>query len=250
MLRVEASRSATPSELAAWTGVSMAMDPARRPVGPSSTRLNPAVLYPKAPAPVGSGANAKIRRIPDAVWKRMLGVSWSPGCMARSRLRYVTVNYWGFDGYRHRGEVVLSAGSAGRYAKVLSELYDQGYPIRQMRLVDDFGRSRWKGANDYASMAADNTSGFNCRYVVGREERRVMSPHAYGYALDINPFENPYVSRKGIYPSSMWLSRAIGHPAVLTTTHPALRIFTRNCIRWCGAYADYHHFEAGSGCRS
>ncbi|MFI9825641.1 hypothetical protein ACIHFC_35255 [Streptomyces sp. NPDC052013] len=40
-----------------------------------------------------------------------------------------------------------------------------------MRLADDFGSDPVKGADDYASMNVDNTSGFNCRYVDGRKRR-------------------------------------------------------------------------------
>ena len=36
-------------------------------------------------------------------------------------------------------------------------------------------------------MAADNTSGFNCRRVAGS----VWSAHAYGAAIDVNPVQNP-----------------------------------------------------------
>ena len=53
-----------------------------------------------------------------------------------------------------------------------------------MRLVDDYG------ADDDASMAANNTSGFNCRRVAGQ---RSWSEHAYGAAIDLNPVQNPYV---------------------------------------------------------
>ena len=47
------------------------------------------------------------------------------------------------------------------------------------------------GASDERSMAADNTSAFNCRSVRGAE---VWSQHAYGRAIDINPRENPEVT--------------------------------------------------------
>ena len=63
------------------------------------------------------------------------------------------------------------------------------YPIRQMRLVDAYG------ADDHRSMAADNTSAFNCRFVAGSPG--VWSEHAYGRAIDVNPIENPYVTASG-----------------------------------------------------
>ena len=66
-----------------------------------------------------------------------------------------------------------------------------------MYRVDRFGySSRLRGGDDYASMAAGNTSVFNCRDVVNRPG--VRSPHSYGRALDVNTWENPYRSARGI----------------------------------------------------
>ena len=75
--------------------------------------------------------------------------------------------------------------------QVFRTLFEVGYLIRSLRLVDDFG------ADDDASMAADNTSAFNCRAVAGTS---TWSQHAYGRAIDLNPVENPYVSSSGVYP--------------------------------------------------
>ena len=41
-------------------------------------------------------------------------------------------------------------------------------------------------------MAANNTSGFNCRYAVALGTRQ-WSAHAFGEAIDVNPVENPYI---------------------------------------------------------
>ena len=46
----------------------------------------------------------------------------------------------------------------------LAEMYARGFPIRSMYRVDRFGWSgRLHGGDDYRSMAAGNTSAFNCR---------------------------------------------------------------------------------------
>jgi hypothetical protein len=55
------------------------------------------------------------------------------------------------------------------------------FPITQARPIDDFG------GDDDASMAADNSSGFNCRRVAGTS---TWSEHGYGRAIDINPVAN------------------------------------------------------------
>jgi hypothetical protein len=211
-----------------------------------STHSEPA--QPPAGMPAkDAGANAAVSPLPARVWAAMRGVSWQPGCpVGRDDLRLLEVNYWGFDGYRYRGRMVIAASVAQRVAGAFTDLYDTGYPIRQMRLPEEFGLDRVRGASDYEMMAAGNTSGFNCRYVVGRESERVLSPHAYGTAVDVNPWENPFASRTGIVPNSEWVTATPSHPAVLRdASAPAVLAFTSRGARWGGEFDsfDYHHFE-------
>ena len=166
------------------------------------------VAYPaKAPKPAwtpsqsrasGAYSNARITKISDSGWRSMVGRSWHRGCpVGRSGLRLLSINYWGFDGYRRRGQMVLSTAVVGRAAAALRDMYNRRFPIRRMYRVDRFGWSKkLQGANDYASMRADNTSAFNCRSVVNRPG--VRSPHARGRAVDINTWENPYRSATGL----------------------------------------------------
>ena len=60
-----------------------------------------------------------------------------------------------------------------------------------MELVERYG------SDDDRSMAADNTSAFNCRLVEGSTS---WSAHAYGLAIDINPLENPYLRSGQVLP--------------------------------------------------
>lgn len=229
--------------------ITVATTPVRRPVRRHRGFAEPIRKHrkPDRPAPVGEGANASVRHIPDRVFKHMRGTSWQPGCVPRKGLRYVTVNYWGFDGYRYRGEIVVNASIATAVADIFTDFYRIRYPIRQMRLVDEFGRSKWKGANDYKSMAADNTSAFNCRYVVGREPH-VLSPHASGRSIDINPWENPYISPRGVYPHRAYLRRSVKHPAVIRSGGAVRRIMARHGCSWLG-YSDSQHFDCWSSWR-
>ena len=165
-----------------------------------------------AVASQGGWANAVITRISDAGGDRWSGRSWHRGCpVGRSGLRLLSINYWGFDGYRRRGQMVLSAAVVGRAAAALRDMYNRRFPIRRMYRVDRFGWSKkLQGADDYKSMRADNTSAFNCRSVVNRPG--VRSPHATGRAVDINTWENPYRSATGLVPNSWWASRS--HPKI------------------------------------
>jgi len=206
----------------------------------------PDIMLPAQPPAAGAGLHAVATRIPNAVWRDMVGRSWHRGCpVGRAQLRLVRMNYWGFDGYRHRGELVVRDYAAGRTVRAFRTLYQLRTPIRAMYRVDRFGWSpRLRGADDYASMAADNTSAFNCRQVVGNPS--ATSPHAYGTAVDVNPWENPYVSRTGTVPNTWWLHRS--HPLVAwrSYSHPVVRAFTARGFSWGGAYRDYHHYQRGA----
>ena len=204
----------------------------------------PRNTYPLTNPPVGSGANAKVARINNAQWASMRNLTWRPGCVSRNRLRMVDVNYLGFDGFRHRGRVIVSASIGAKAAKIFTRLHNRGYPIRQIQPVDTYGPNVGRpGANDYKSMAADNTSAFNCRYVVGREASRARSPHASGRSIDINPWENPYVAATGVFPNRHYLNRRIKHPSLFKSGRVGLNLVRSTGCRWGGGYADYHHFD-------
>ena len=229
---------------------------ATQPGPPAAGRLapvpragaEPAVRFPRNEPAVGSGANASVTPVPDALWNRMVGYSWTPGCpVGRSQLRYVRVNFWGFDGVRSRGGVVVNATIAGATASAFTRLYALQFRIRQMKPMDSgWGRNpKGPGANDYAAMNADNTSAFNCRYVGGQEASRVYSKHAYGTAIDVNDFENPYVADNGtVYPDTFFLRRTTA-PGVFTGGGSAVGAFTSQGLRWGGLWShpDYQHFE-------
>lgn len=214
----------------------------------------PVVLPRNAPAPrrtlpaqaraTGAGARPVISRIPDGVWRSMVGRSWHRGCpVGRSGLRLLRINYWDYSGYRRRGELVAAASVVRQMSAALRDMYDARLPIRSMYRVDRFGwSSRVQGADDYASMAAGNTSAFNCRWVVGRPG--VRSPHSYGRSLDLNTWENPYLSRQGWVPNSWWPRHSDARVAWRTSSHPVVRIMTRHGLRWTYRVSDSQHFDA------
>ena len=201
---------------------------------------------------MGGGANARVGPVPDAVWARMVGYSWTSGCpVGRSSLRYITVNFWGFDGLRSHGAIVVNANIASRTVAAFTRLYELRFRIRQLKVMD----SRWghapvgPGADDYAAMDADNTSGFNCRYVGGEEYKKVWSNHAYGTAIDVNDFENPYIAASGrVYPDAWFATRRSGYAGVFSSTSSqAVLAFTSRGFRWGGAWSapDFQHFDVG-----
>jgi poly-gamma-glutamate capsule biosynthesis protein CapA/YwtB (metallophosphatase superfamily) len=173
--------------------------------------------------------------------------SHHPGCpVPLADLRYLRMSYVGFDGRAHLGEMVVHETRVRAVASVFERLYDATWPIRHMRLVDDYQ------GDDGRSMAADNTSGFNCRAVAGS---RSWSAHAYGDAIDINPVENPDLT--GVAPAPVAgrpfavverSARAHPAPGVVAAGGPVVRAFAAVGWTWGGAWArpDYQHFRAGA----
>jgi hypothetical protein len=212
--------------------------PPHKPVVLPAGAPKPKPLAPQRRA-VGTGANPYVQKIPNAVWHEMVGVSWHAGCpVGRAGLRLLHINYWGFDGYRHRGEMVAAVGAVGKLARAFTALYRHQYPIRSMRLVDDFGYSRRTGGgNDYASMRHDNTSAFDCRWVDGRPG--ALSPHAMGTSVDINPWENPY----GSVPNTWWRSHAAPRVTFRRSADPLVRLLRRHGLIWAYETSDSQHFD-------
>lgn len=202
----------------------------------------PSVKVAAQPRATTASAHVRIFKIPNRVWANMQGRSWRKGCMARSNLRYMTVNYWAFDGYRRQGELVVAANVASRYKVAFERLYTNRVQIRSLYRVDKFGYSRTlRGGDDYASMRADNTSAFNCRGVVGNP--RVRSPHTTGRSLDINPWENPFSSRQGWTPNTYWKGKQYGKVAWNSHDDLMVRVLKSAGFRWTYGNIDGHHFD-------
>jgi hypothetical protein len=172
---------------------------------------------------------------------KMTGVSWRPGCpVGLSQLRLLRLTYWGFDHAAHTGELVVNAAAAAVLTRAFHLLFAARFPIRQMLPVEAFGGS------DEASMRADNTSAFNCRLVPGTS---VWSQHAYGLAVDINPFENPEIQNGAVDPptAAAWADRSRTSPAMIKEGDAAWRAFHAIGWIWGGDWStpkDYMHFSA------
>jgi hypothetical protein len=112
-----------------------------------------------------------------------------------------------------------------------------------MRSVDAYR------ANDDRSMAADNTSAFNCRFVSGTSR---WSMHAYGEAIDVNPVENPYVNGSRVQPPAgqAYLDRSNFRPGMAVPGRSLVRAFAAVGWKWGGRWRgtpDYQHFSTTGG---
>ncbi len=190
-----------------------------------------------------AGYSSHISPITPKIKTRILkGGSWHRGCpVPLSDLRYLTMTYRGFDGRDHRGEMIVHQSVAREVTEIFGKLYTSKYPIKHMRLVSDYG------ASDFRSIEADNTSAFNCRAVTGGKK---WSNHSYGKAIDINPIENPYISRSGriSHKSSLkYRNRDHSHSkATILKNDKIVKLFKTKGWRWGGDWhsiKDYQHFD-------
>ena len=124
--------------------------------------------------------------------------------------------------------------------RVFRALFETRFPIERMELVDVYG------ADDDRSMAANNTSAFNCRTVEGSSS---WSEHAFGRAIDINPIQNPAVDGSEVSPpgGSRFLDRSRRAKGLIWANDQVVRAFAAIGWGWGGywtSFKDYQHFSA------
>jgi hypothetical protein len=192
-----------------------------------------------APAKNGPGFHGRIASIGPALRAHM--TSWHRGCpVTISRLRLLTLTYWGFDRAPHQGRLIVNESQAANVLSAMRTLYSRRFPIRRMRLVEAYG------SNDDRSMAADNSSGFNCRGVPGSS---AWSAHAYGLAVDLNPRENPEVREGVVSPSdgAAFTDRSRRARGMIHAGDSVVRAFAAIGWKWGGYWhslKDYQHFSS------
>ena len=182
--------------------------------------------------------------ISNAVFQRIYGKSYKEDCaISRTDLRYIRVLYRGFDGAAHTGEMIVNAAIADAVLDIFYELYQAGYPIEKMLLIDNYD------ANDELSMTDNNTSCFNYRVISGSN---VWSNHSKGLAVDINPLYNPYVKTVNgelqcePAAANAYIDRSQDFNYKIDEQDICYKIFTKYGFSWGGSWEgvkDYQHFE-------
>jgi len=166
-----------------------------------------------------------------------LRYSYRAGCpVGPPQLRTVHVAYWGFDGKPKAGAVVVARRVAPDVVAVFRKLWAERFPLRRLEPVSAFGGS------DDRSMAADNTSAFNCRFVGGTTR---WSMHAYGEAIDVNPVENPYVRGSTVSPAAgrAFVDRSRYRKGMAVRGGVLERAFASVGWKWGASFGDYQHFS-------
>ncbi|WP_424360729.1 M15 family metallopeptidase [Methylocystis parvus] len=152
------------------------------------------------------------------------------------------IPYLDFDGATQVGLMIVAKSVATKVAAAFQEIYNsRKFRIYRMSLIDEFD------GDDDRSMAANNTSAFNCRTT----DRGAMSRHALGLAVDINPVQNPYREGDITAPEA---GRDYDQPAkrsrdvvgLIVDGDVVTRAFARQGWRWGGHWrrsVDYQHFS-------
>lgn len=208
---------------------------------PPELRNRSIVTTDALPPPADGKFHSTIRAVPAEVLARS---SWAPGCPVKATdLRYVTVGFRGFDGLAHTGELLVNVTAAKPLVTVFGTLFAVGFPIEGMRI------SSMAELNAAPTGDGNTTEVFACRPVRGQKS---WSQHAYGLAVDVDPFQNPYHKGKIVLPelATSYLDRGNVRPGMIAARGPVVKAFASVGWEWGGDYRslkDFMHFSANGG---
>ena len=216
-----------------------------RPDGYGVAQPTPPEFDPRAletpddlPPPPDEEFHYTIGSIPPDVLAR---ASWVPECpVTLDELAYVTVSHYGFDGGFHTGEILVNAAVAEDVVEVFRKLHEARFPIEQMRVITE------EEIDAPPTGDWNDTTSFVCRPAVGSES---WSQHAYGLAIDINPFHNPYVKGDLVLPelASTYVDREDARPGMLFDGDVVTEAFADMGWGWGGDWKtlkDWMHFSS------
>jgi hypothetical protein len=223
------------------------------PVARSSPESGPIEHWP-SPSPIietpasatprnRPGFDASIAPVRGTLLREVRHKNWHPGCPVPLRdLRVLTVDYHGFDGNVRSGPLVLNEGVVDDVLGVFRRLYRADFPIKHIALA----RKYKPHAHRYDDRR-DVTASFNCRPATGN--RGSLSQHSYGWAIDINPIQNPYIGSNGKVlqrAAKAYVDRSQQLPGMIHPGDVVVRAFTKIGWGWGGDWhslKDYMHFS-------
>ena len=185
-----------------------------------------------------------ISEISPEVFARIKGKSYKDNCpIPLEDLRYLRVLHKDKDGVTHEGELVCNVQIASDVLEIFKALYEAGYPIEKVRLVDEYN------ADDETSMRDNNSSCFNFRFITHSTK---ISKHGLGLAVDINTLYSPYVKEtkdgRILEPATAgeYVDRTKSFTYKIEKGDLCYRLFTERGFEWGGEWKsvkDYQHFE-------
>ena len=215
-------------------------------IGPARARLD----APTTTSPPVSRLDAVPRfqggvyRIGPFLQERLTHTNWHPGCpVGVDDLRHVEVSYWDFQGHVRSGPLIVHDSVADDVLWVFHRLFDARFPIHRVKMPPRYRPAR---ANDWFSIR-NRTAAFNCRPATGNPGS--LSQHSYGWAIDVNPLQNPYVSSGGGVlrrAAKPYTDRSLHRSGMIHPGDVVVRSFARIGWEWGGDWVtikDYMHFS-------
>jgi len=150
-------------------------------------------------------------------------------------LRIVDVYYYGFDDKLHKGQLVVHREVVLDIIEIFEFIREIRFPVSKVIPISEY---RW---SDEKSMQDNNTSAFNYRYISGT---RVISNHASGLAIDINPELNPYIKNGSSLPANCIYDTT--KAGTILASSDLVKEFKKKGWQWGGDWKslkDYQHFE-------
>ena len=193
------------------------------------------------PPPAGDEYEWSIGPVPADVLARS---SWVPGCpVSVEQLSYLTMSHWGFDQEFHTGEMIVNNAVAEDVVEVFRRLHEIRYPIEEMRVI------RLEEIDAPPTGDWNDTTSFVCRPAVGSTG---WSNHAFGLAIDVNPFHNPYLKGDLVLPelASAYLDRDDLREGMIADGDEVVQAFASVGWSWGGYWSslkDWMHFSLPGG---
>lgn len=189
--------------------------------------------------------------IVDSAIELSVALAQNPESVAPSEvldsMRLITVEYFGFDGLLHQGQIVMHESVVDDIGRFFALARETRFPIEKVIPIS-VPTYAW---NDELSCADNNSSGFNYRLISGSTNR--LSKHGRGLAFDINPVQNIYIrydkDLNEVFrfpPTGVYEKSARGS---LTPDHPLVLLMKNLEWDWGGDWTpesgriDYQHFE-------
>lgn len=176
-----------------------------------------------------------------SVRRHIRTMNWHPGCpVPIADLRLVTVSYWDFDGEVLTGPLVLHRTVADDVLWVFRQLFRARFPIHRIDLAPRPQPIDWHSTRNLSSS-------FNCRSATGNPGS--LSQHSYGWAVDINPLQNPYLRSDGSVlraATKRYRDRSRDRPGMIHPGDIVVRSFAEIGWGWGGNWRtikDYMHFS-------
>ncbi|QQS23133.1 M15 family metallopeptidase [bacterium] len=157
------------------------------------------------------------------------------------RQEILDVRYLNKEGKFCQGQIVVDRELAAEVEDFFKFLLDIQFGIDKVVPIQD---KKYSG-DDETSMQDNNSSAMNYRFIAGTER---LSLHSFGFAIDINPWDNPVIKNGEILAPIGGVMPNLDDPQTLTAEHPVVKWLEEHGWEWGGRwgndrYEDNHHFQ-------